>query len=84
MWHLARHAGLTVQQAVAMAAVYFAVPLVFNVNLFESRKLVASCLSRGGFGGSKNRMVLFKHYSLSWDGSFIPDGGGNGHLAACV
>lgn len=34
-WHLARQAGLTVQQAVAMAAVYLLYPLVFNVNLFE-------------------------------------------------
>ena len=34
-WHLARHAGLTVPQAVAMAAVYLLYPLVFNANLFE-------------------------------------------------
>ena len=34
-WHLARQAGLTVSQAVAMAAVYLLYPLVFNVNLFE-------------------------------------------------
>ena len=34
-WHLARQAGLTVRQAVAMAAVYLLYPLVFNVNLFE-------------------------------------------------
>ena len=35
MWHLARGAGQTEQQAVAMAAVYLLYPLVFNVNLFE-------------------------------------------------
>lgn len=34
-WHLARGAGQTEQQAVAMAAVYLLYPLVFNVNLFE-------------------------------------------------
>lgn len=34
-WHLARQAGLTVQQAIAMAAVYLLYPLVFNMNLFE-------------------------------------------------
>jgi uncharacterized membrane protein len=35
VWHLARHAELTMQQAVAMATVYLLYPLVFNVNLFE-------------------------------------------------
>jgi uncharacterized membrane protein len=34
-WGLARQAGLTVPQAVAMAAVYLLYPLVFNINLFD-------------------------------------------------
>jgi len=45
MWHLARHAGLTVQQAVAMAMVYLLYPLVFNVNLFEFHPEVMALLS---------------------------------------
>jgi len=35
MWHLARHAGLTVQQSSSNGTVYLLYPLVFNVNLFE-------------------------------------------------
>jgi uncharacterized membrane protein len=34
-WHLARHAGLTVQQSIAVAAVYLLYPLVYNINLFD-------------------------------------------------
>jgi uncharacterized membrane protein len=34
-WYLARQAGLTMPQAVAVTAVYLLYPLVFNVNLFE-------------------------------------------------
>lgn len=34
-WYLARQAGLTMRQAVVMAAVYLLYPLVFNVNLFD-------------------------------------------------
>ncbi|MBW4634090.1 MAG: DUF2079 domain-containing protein [Iphinoe sp. HA4291-MV1] len=35
IWHLARHAGVTVQQAIAVAAMYLLYPLVFNINLFD-------------------------------------------------
>jgi len=34
-WNLARQAGLTVQQSVAIALVYLLYPLVFNINLFD-------------------------------------------------
>jgi uncharacterized membrane protein len=34
-WSLARQAGLTERQAIAMAVVYLLYPLVFNVNLFD-------------------------------------------------
>jgi len=34
-WYLARQAGLTVQQAIAIAMVYLLYPLVFNINLFD-------------------------------------------------
>lgn len=34
-WHLARHAGLTVQQSIAIAVVYLLYPLVYNINLFD-------------------------------------------------
>lgn len=35
IWHLARHAHLTTQQGIAVAAVYLLYPLVFNINLFD-------------------------------------------------
>ncbi|NMG22706.1 DUF2079 domain-containing protein [Brasilonema bromeliae] len=35
IWHLARHANLTTQQGIAVAAVYLLYPLVFNINLFD-------------------------------------------------
>ncbi|MDF5720779.1 MAG: DUF2079 domain-containing protein [Rhizonema sp. PD37] len=35
VWHLSRHAGLTIQLSVAMAAVYLLYPLVYNINLFD-------------------------------------------------
>ncbi|ARV63215.1 hypothetical protein BZZ01_24725 [Nostocales cyanobacterium HT-58-2] len=35
IWYLARHAGLAVQQAIAVAAMYLLYPLVFNINLFD-------------------------------------------------
>ncbi|WP_169216714.1 DUF2079 domain-containing protein [Brasilonema sp. UFV-L1] len=35
IWHLARHAGLTTGQAMAIASVYLLYPLVFNINLFD-------------------------------------------------
>lgn len=34
-WYLARHAGLTQQQAIAVVAMYLLYPLVFNINLFD-------------------------------------------------
>ncbi|NMF61922.1 hypothetical protein DP113_06845 [Brasilonema octagenarum UFV-E1] len=34
-WHLARHAGLSLGQAIAVATVYLLYPLVFNINLFD-------------------------------------------------
>ncbi|OKH60524.1 DUF2079 domain-containing protein [Scytonema sp. HK-05] len=34
-WYLARYAGLTVQQSIAVAAVYLLYPLVYNINLFD-------------------------------------------------
>jgi len=64
MWHLARHAGLTVQQAVAVTVYLLYHWCLMSICLSSIRKLWLSCLSRGGFGCSEesNRVVLFKHY----------------------
>jgi len=85
MWHLARHAGLTASSSNGKGV--FVVPTWFNVNLFEFHpEVMALPVFLGAvLAARKSRTGWFCLSIIFILGcGRLPDGGGNGHLAACV